>query len=38
MKILVESNDLEMWKFIINGPYISTYYINNKVVNKVENL
>lgn len=31
-------NDFEMWDFIINGLFIPSYYIDNKVVNNLDNL
>lgn len=31
-------NFFEMWNFIINGLFIPSYYIDNKVVNNLDNL
>lgn len=34
MKFFVEENDFEMWEFFINGTFILSYCIDNKVVHK----
>lgn len=34
----INANGIEVWNFFINDLFISTYYINNKVVNIPNNL
>lgn len=31
IKLFVEANGFETWYFIINGLFIPTYYIDNKI-------
>lgn len=38
MNFFIEANNFEMWDFFTNGPFIPTYCINSKVLNKLDNV
>lgn len=35
MKIFTEANKFELWNIVINDSFTPTYYVNNKLLNKL---